>query len=57
MGIFEVGLNVFCIILCLLLPPTHGFEQAYGDEGVECDGLNMLGSWEVALLVGVTLLE
>ena len=22
---------------------THGFEQAYGDQGVECDGLYMLG--------------
>ena len=33
------------------------FEQARGGQGVDCDGLNMLGPWEVALLGGVALLE
>jgi hypothetical protein len=34
------------IMLCLGLPPpqTHMFEQAYGGQGVECDGLYMLGA-------------
>ena len=28
----------------MLWPPqTQVFEQAYGDQGVECGGLNMLG--------------
>lgn len=29
------------------------FEKAYGGQGEECGGLNMLDPWEVALLQGV----
>ena len=43
MGTLEVGLNVFCIMLCLPLPQTALFEQAYEVQGVECDGLYVLG--------------
>ena len=31
------------------------FDQVNGYQEVECDGLNMLGPWEVVLLRGVTL--
>jgi hypothetical protein len=31
-------------------------EQAYGNKGVECSGLNMLDPWKVALLGGGALL-
>ena len=33
------------------------FDQVNGYQEVECDGLNMLGPWEVVLLGGVGLLE
>ena len=45
MGTFEVGLNVFCIMLCLgVAPIDFVFEQACGNKEVECCGLSMLGS-------------
>ena len=40
MGTFEVGLNAFCIMLWL---------QAYGNQGVECDGLNRNGPHRLCL--------
>jgi hypothetical protein len=43
MGTFELGINVFCITLCLCMAPqTHTFEYAYGGQGVQCDILIML---------------
>lgn len=44
---FEAGLNVFCSMLWLGMAPPwdHMFEQAYGNQGVECGGNNMLGPW------------
>jgi hypothetical protein len=33
------------------------FEQAYGSQGLECGGLNMVCPWETALLEGVALSE
>ena len=46
-GGFKIGLSVFCIRLWLDMHPlhpqkTHVFEQAYGGQGVECGGLNVL---------------
>jgi hypothetical protein len=44
MGILEVGLNIFCIMLCLGMDPIDSYvEQAYGGQGVKCDHLYMLG--------------
>ena len=43
MRTFEVSLNVFCIILCLGMTTKNSCLQAYGGQGVECGGLNMLG--------------
>jgi hypothetical protein len=40
MGTSEVGLNVLFIMLWLDNSPLR---QAYGGQGVECDGLYMLG--------------
>ena len=64
MRILKVGLNAFCIMLCLnMAPKTHVFEQVYGGQGVECDGLYILapGSgtiWRCDLVgVGVSLWE
>ena len=41
-GTLEVGLNVIFIKLCP--PQTDVFEQVYGDQRVECGGLDMLDS-------------
>jgi hypothetical protein len=64
MRTLKVGLNAFCIMLCLSMPPqTHVFEQVYGGQGVECDGLCILGPgsgtiWRGGLVgIGVTWLE
>jgi hypothetical protein len=39
-----VGLNVFFHFAMLRYGPhRHMFEQAYGGQGVKCDGLYMLG--------------
>jgi hypothetical protein len=44
MGTLNFKLNVSCIMLWLdMAPHRHIFEQAYGGQGVECDGLYMLG--------------
>ena len=45
MEIFEVGLNVFCIVLCLGMAPigSYVWTSLGGGQGVECDGLYMLG--------------
>ena len=58
MGIFEVGLNAFCIMILL---------QAYGGQGVECGSLNVIGLHNLLargtlgryglVKVGVTLLK
>jgi len=59
MRTFEVVLNAFCIMLWL---------QAYGNQGVECGGLNRFGPQKLACLnawhigsglvgIGVALLE
>ena len=43
MRIFEIGLNEFCINLCLGMAALDVyFGQTYGGQGVECHGLYML---------------
>ena len=64
-GTFEIGLGVyFALCYVQLSPPQiYVFEQTYGGQGVECDGLNMLCPWcgtvrNCGLVgVGVALLE
>ena len=63
-GTFEVGLNVFCIMLCLGMAPEDScLSKPMGSQGVECDGLYMLspGSGTIRRCgpvgVGVVLLE
>ena len=42
MGTLKVGLNGYCIILCLAVAPIyHMLEQAYLSKGVDYDGLYM----------------
>ena len=61
----KVGVNAFCIMLYLSMPPhkTLVFEQVYGSQGVEYDGLYILGPgsgtiWRCGLVgIGVTWLE
>ena len=38
-------------------PSIHVFEQPYGGQGMECDGLNMFCPWKVAQLGSLPLLE
>ena len=43
METFEVGLNIFCIILLFMCgPQTHMLEQAFGGQGVKYDGWYIL---------------
>jgi hypothetical protein len=45
MGTFEVGLNVFCIMLWLGIRPPPPIDSCVGTSfgGSKCGGLNMLG--------------
>jgi hypothetical protein len=44
MGTFEVGLNVFCIMLFLGMVPIDAYVwTSLWRPGSECDGLYMLG--------------
>ena len=38
-----------------MAPVTSMFEQTYGGQGVECDGLNMLGPMGSSTIRGVAL--
>jgi hypothetical protein len=68
MRTLKVGLNAFCIMLFKYAPhphphQTHVFGQVYGDQGMECHGLYILGPgsgtiWRCGLVgIGVTWLE
>jgi hypothetical protein len=59
MGNFEVGLNVFCIMLCFGMAPIDSYEH----QELECYGLYMFGPGSTIIRrcepvgIGVTLFE